>query len=454
MARTIRLPNSWEPRSYQRPLWSYLERGGKRAIGIWHRRAGKDDVFLHRTACAAFERVGVYWHMLPEAAQARKAIWEAVNPRTGLRRIDEAFPAALRATTRENDMMIRFVNGSVWYVVGSDNYNSLVGSPPVGLVFSEFALADPNAWAYLSPILAENGGWAAFITTPRGRNHAYRMLRAAQGDKAWFAQVLTAAETGVFAAPALAEARRELRDLYGSHEVGDAAYEQEYECSFDAATVGAYYGRLISEAERQGRIAKVEPEPGIPVSTVWDLGVGDPTAIWWFQVVGPQVRVLDYYASSGLGIDHYAGVVKDRGYLRGDDFVPHDAKVREFGTGRTRIETMLACGLRPRLVPGHKLIDGINAARRTIPLCVFDAEKTEAGVDALRMYRASYDEEKRVLADRPVHDWTSHPADAFRYLAMSWREASKEVEPVDRLQRLLARPTLDEMIEDYERADD
>jgi hypothetical protein len=154
----IELPAGWAPRGYQKKLWQYLEHGGKRADVAAHRRWGKDDIALNRAACAAFERVGTYWHMLPEAAQARKAIWDAINPHTGRRRIDEAFPKELRANTREQDMLIRFVNGSTWQVLGSDNYDSLVGSPPVGVVFSEWALAKPDAWTYTRPILAENGG--------------------------------------------------------------------------------------------------------------------------------------------------------------------------------------------------------------------------------------------------------------------------------------------------------
>ena len=156
---TIRLPNGWRPRDYQRPLWSYLRGGGLRADMAWHRRSGKDDVSLHWAAIASAKRVGNFWHMLPEANQARKAIWEAVNPHTGKKRIDEAFPKALRASTRDTDMRIEFKNGSTWQVVGSDNYDSLVGTTPIGVVFSEWSLAKPDAWTYLRPILAENGGW-------------------------------------------------------------------------------------------------------------------------------------------------------------------------------------------------------------------------------------------------------------------------------------------------------
>jgi phage terminase large subunit len=194
----IELPHDWSPRDYQQPLWNYLHAGGKRAEAIWPRRHGKDDVALHYTAMAAHERVGVYWHLLPQHNQSRKAIWDAVNPHTGKRRIDEAFPVELRATTREQDMVIRFKNGSLWQVIGSDNYDALVGTPPVGVVFSEWALSDPQAWSMIRPILAENEGWALFITTPRGRNHAHRMYEMARESEDWFCERLTALDTGVF----------------------------------------------------------------------------------------------------------------------------------------------------------------------------------------------------------------------------------------------------------------
>lgn len=407
------------------PLWRYLENGGKRAIEIAHRRWGKDDVALHRAACAAFERVGTYWHMLPEAAQARKAIWDAVDPHQGKRRIDIAFPLETRETTKEQEMMIRFKNGSTWQVVGSDNYNSLVGSPPVGVVFSEWALAHPAAWAYLRPILLENGGWALFITTPRGRNHAFEMFTGAEGDPVWFADRSPASKTGRFQPIELDQERREYVSQFGE-DVGDALFRQEYECDWSAATLGAYWGREMADAERLGRIGMVPYEPSLPVFTTWDLGIGDSTAIWWFQVAGQEIRVIDYYESHGVGLDHYAKVIKAKPYgMPAADFVPHDAKVRELGTGRTRVETLAALGLRPRLVPAHKLQDGINAARKALARCWFDA-KCGKGLEALRQYHADWDEKTRSFRDQPKHDWTSHAADSFRYLAMSWREARPE----------------------------
>ncbi len=187
-APVITLPLDWAPRPDQRALWDYLESGGKRAVMVAHRRWGKDEVGLHFAAVAALQRPGNYWHMLPQYGQARRVIWEAVNPRTGRRRIDEAFPQEIRRRTIDGEMLIELANGSTWQLVGSDNFDSLVGSPPVGIVFSEYALADPMAWAYFRPILAENGGWALFIYTPRGRNHGKTLYDFARSEEGWFSQ--------------------------------------------------------------------------------------------------------------------------------------------------------------------------------------------------------------------------------------------------------------------------
>lgn len=421
----VRLPNNWQPRPYQLPFWKYLEQGGKRAIGVWHRRAGKDDVLLNWTAIAAHQRPGTYWHMLPEASQARKAIWEAVNPHTGIRRIDQAFPKELRASTRENEMFIKFRNGSTWQVVGSDNFNSLVGSPPIGVVFSEFALANPAAWAFMRPILAENGGWAAFISTPRGRNHFAKMYEGAKTDPEWFAEQLSARDTGAIKPEVLERELREYKRDYGADD-GANLFAQEYEVSFDAAIVGAYYAKEMVQADREQRLAELPVNPDYPVHTAWDIGVSDHTVIWFFQVIAGRVHVVDYYANNGYGADHYAEVVLGKPYRRGFAYVPHDIKVKEWGSGRTRIEVLTSLGLTPRLVPDHTLNDGINAARRTLRVAVFDRGNCNDGIEALRNYRKKWDEVRRCYSDSPLHDWASHPADGWRYLAMSWQAAADE----------------------------
>jgi len=389
-------------------------------------RVVKDDVLLHWTAVAAHRRVGTYWHLLPEAAQARKAIWESVNPHTGKRRIDEAFPPELREVTRENEMFIRFRSGSTWQLVGSDNYNSLVGSPPIGVVFSEYALADPNAWGYIRPILLENNGWAVFITTPRGRNHAAQIYDAAKDDDTWFAEVLTANDTGVFTAKALEVERREMAREYGPDD-GENRYQQEYMCSFTAGIPGSYYGRMMDDAEAEGRLCRVPHEPRLPVHLSYDLGIGDATAIWFFQMVGTETRAIRYLENSGVGIDWYVRELDKFPYKYGEHVLPHDAEVRELGTGKSRLEVMNSLGiLRTTIVPAQRIEDGINAVRQTLPGVWFDKDNCSRGIDALRSYRRNWDEKRKTFLDRPYHDWASHGADSFRYWSLAGvRNASK-----------------------------
>jgi hypothetical protein len=425
---SLTLPNNWRPRDYQLPAWRYLEHGGKRAVLCWHRRSGKDDVMLHHTACQMVQRPGNYWHMLPQANQARKAVWDAINPHTGKRRIDEAFPVELRETTREQEMMIRFrptsmSPASTWQVVGSDNYQSLIGSPPISVAYSEYALSDPNSWAFLRPILLENGGTAAFISTPRGRNHFQRLLELAKSEPGWFAQTLTVADTGVMSAEAIARERRELTAERGEDEA-ENIINQEYFCSFDAAIPGSYYGKIIARLEADGRIGDVPHDPRLPVFTAWDLGVGDSTAIWFAQQTrAGAVRIIDYYENSGVGADHYARIVSERGYNYEGHYLPHDADDREWGNNATsRVETLKSLKVRPtRVLPRASVDDGVNAVRVLLPRCSFDAVKCERGLDALRQYQKTWDEKLRTFSLRPLHDWSSHAADAFRYLAQGLR---------------------------------
>ena len=223
----ITLPNNWKPREYQKPLWEYLAQGGKRAAVSWPRRHGKDDVMLHHNACSVFERVGNYWYMLPEYNQCRKAIWDAVNPHTGKKRIDEAFPPQIRANTLNQEMKIVFPNNSTFQLMGSDNYNALVGSPPIGLTYSEYAISNPSSWSYLRPIMLENGGWSIFNSTPRGKNHFYKMIQMAMKSDDWFSEILTNDDTGLFTE---AEMANELMELQAEHgdAMGKAIWLQEY----------------------------------------------------------------------------------------------------------------------------------------------------------------------------------------------------------------------------------
>lgn len=423
----IQIPaNNWRPRKHQENLWRYLEQGGKRAMAIWHRRAGKDEMCLHHAAVSAVKRPGNYWHCLPEYNQGRKAIWTSINAHTGKRRIDEAFPPAFRETTLDNEMFIRFRNGATWQVVGSDRYDATVGSGVAGITYSEFALQNPSAWAYHRPMLEENNGWAAFITTPRGRNHAYEMAKFAQKAPGWFYELLTIDDTSALSPEQLENTLAEYQALYGI-DAGEAQFQQEYYCDWSAGLLGAYYAGEMAAVRKEGRILDIDAMPNVPVHRAWDLGVRDDTAIWWFQVCGTQLLILDVYTASGQGVEYHRDEIFRRheryGWEHGIDYVPHDAKIKEWGTGRTRVETMQGLGLSPQLVPLAAFEDGINAVRRTLPLCVFHHRTEQGGLDALEQYRREWDDEKKSFRASPVHNWTSHPADAFRYLAQAWRPA-------------------------------
>jgi phage terminase large subunit len=417
--------NGWKARPHQAKLWTHLHNGGKRAMAVWHRRAGKDEICLHHAAVSAMTRPGNYWHCLPEFLQGRKAIWTAINAHTGKRRIDEAFPDMIRENVSDNEMFIRFRNGSTWQVIGSDRYDATVGAGVAGITYSEWALANPSAWAYHRPMLAENNGWGIFITTPRGHNHAKSMFDHASQSKEWFCELLTAIDTGALTSAELEDALSEYQALYGE-DVGTAQFQQEYLCSWNAAILGAFYALEMAAVRSEERITEITAIESLPVHRAWDLGVADDTSIWWFQTVGSQVFLLDCYSASGVGVEHYAGVIEQRkathGWRDGNDYVPHDAKIKEWGSGRTRVETMVSMGLHPMLVPLSTIADGINAVRRMLPLSVFHP-RCEDGVNALEQYRREWDDDKKAFRATAVHDWTSHPSDAFRYLALAYRPA-------------------------------
>lgn len=307
----------------------------------------------------------------------------------------------------------------MWHVVGSDNYNSLVGSPPAGIVLSEWAIADPASWAFLSPILLENDGWALFIYTSRGRNHGYTTYKRALESPDWHAELATAEQTGVFTAAQLENERQEYHTLYG-RDIGNMLFEQEYMCSFEGAQLGAYYAREMLDAQREGRIGPVPYDKFTTVNTWWDLGVEDATAIWFVQRIGMEIHVVDYYEGSGVGLDHYAEVLeskrREHGFPWGTHYLPHDIQARELTTGRSRLETLrgLLPGQTVDVVPLHSVLDGINATRRILPRCWFDEKRCERGLEALRQYRTEYDEKHKVFRRNPLHNWASHGADAFR----------------------------------------
>lgn len=419
------LPNNWRPRKDQMALWRYLEGGGTRAVECAHRRWGKDDVSLHYTACAAMQKPGNYWHMLPEYNQARKVIWDAVNPKTGKRRIDEAFPESIRSATRKHDMQIELINGSIWQLLGSDNYNRYVGSPPMGVVFSEWSLANPMCWPYIMPILEENGGWAIWIYTMRGNNHGAQLLNFAMNQPDWFAQKLTAEDTPVFTREQLVRIKSELISIHGP-EHGEALFMQEYYCSSEASVLGAIYAKQIAQARKDKRICNVPHASGIEVNTFWDLGMDDSTTIWFIQSIGREHRVIDYYEATGEGLPHYAKILKEKPYVYGEHFMPHDAAVRELGTGKSRRDTAEELGIRPvkivkRAKDAQAVRNGIEAGRNIFSQCWFDEKKCAQGLSGLEGYHFEYDEENKKLKDTPSHTWHSHASDGWRTFAVGYQ---------------------------------
>lgn len=455
MEDSISLPHNWKPRHYQRRAWEALRDGVNRVVLVWHRRAGKDAVCMYSASCAAFERAGNYWHMLPEADQCRKAIWEAINPTTGYRRIDEVFPSEVRSgRPRNQEMILGLASGSSWQCVGSDNYNSLVGASPVGIVWSEWSVANPSSWAYLSPILEENGGWALFPFTPRGENHGLSLYESASADPKWFCERLTADDTGVFTQAQLDQALKDLTGVHGAA-LGTAMFQQEYYCSFSAPVLGAVYAAEMEKCEQEGRVRSDLWDSALPVYTAWDLGHSDATAIWWYQVGMDGVRIIDWYENSQQDLAHYAGVVLGRRceqtttgniqivpgimdakhmhrirYRYAHHYLPPDARQKTLSASGLSVERQLAAilpGVQICEVPNDSNLDAsIQATRASFPRFYFDAERTLEGRRRVRQYHYKYDDRNKTLSGKPVHDWTSHSSTALHVLALSWRPVMDE----------------------------
>lgn len=431
-------------RRYQQPFfsaWTGIGKGGAkteqkdRLIEIAHRRWGKDEIALRATLIKSQQRPASYWHLLPEYAQGRKALWTAVDPHTGKRRIDEAFPPETIESRDEQGMFIRFKWGSTWQIVGSDRFDSLVGAGVAGVVFSEWALANPSAWGYIRPMVEENNGWASFITTPRGNNHAKSMLDMARGNKRWFAEVSTVHDTGALTEQQISEAMAEYQALYGM-DFGHAMFEQEYLCSFSGAMIGAYWGAEVNRAEREGRIRECPIDWAHPVHTAWDLGKAVNNPIWCFQVIAGQPRIVDFYRPESDDLADWIKWLSDRGYT-GNDYVPHDILVTEWGSKRTRFEVLQSLGRKPVRLPMVAVADGLQAGRTTINAAVFDAnERVLDGIEGLKNYRREWDDEFKRFRDTPVKDWAEHIGSSFRYLSLAWRDIAPHVPKIAPPKRL------------------
>lgn len=390
----------------RRAFAPYLNRQERWAAVVAHRRAGKTVACVMDLIKRAAEHTGReprFAYIAPTYAQAKDVAWSYIKEYTAPIPGIKTSESELSVTLPHNGARIR--------LYGAENYERLRGLYLDGVVIDESGDIDPRAWVeVIRPALSDRKGWASFIGTPKGRNRFYTIVKDAEASPDWFHAELKASSTGIIDAVELGALRQQMTP---------EAYAQEYECSFQAAVFGAYYGREMEAAEADGRITKVPLDRSADVYAAWDLGIGDSTAIWVFQIVGQEWHWLEYYEASGQALDHYVDWVKSRPYTIHNHILPHDAEARELQTGKSRKQFLEERGLPvQRPLDRHAVMDGIDAARVRFNRMWFDKDKCAQGIDCLRMYRADYDDKNRVLRPTPLHDWSSHGADAFRYGVM------------------------------------
>lgn len=415
----------YEPRD---AFWPFHERQHRWASLVVHRRAGKTVASVNELIKAALmcpHKDPRFAYMAPLYKQAKDVVW------TYLKYYALSIPGAV---AHESELRVDLPNGGRVRLYGADNPDALRGIYLDGVVLDEYADMNPRVWGeVIRPALSDRKGWAVFIGTPKGKNAFYDLHMKAEIDPDWFTMSLKASESGIVDADELADARKSMTE---------EQYDQEFEISFSAAIIGAYYGKYIAKAEAEGRVTDVPYQPSKPVHTAWDIGIGqtDATGVWFFQQQGDWINLIDYYEAVGEGLPHYAKVLKDKPYVYGIHHAPHDIRNKEWGSGRARIEVASELGIRFRIAPSIGLIDGINAVRLLFGRFRFDQTKCEAGLEALRQYKQDWDDDRKTFRDKPRHDWTSHAADAFRMLALGVKDEKGEIPPP------LRNPTMDEMV--------
>lgn len=459
------LPYRFVPREYQFPFLRYFDQtpSRQRAFLLAHRRTGKDLLAWNNMIKESQKRVGTYWHVLPLLNQARKIIWTG-STKDGIPFLD-FIPPQLIKSKRDDDMSIRLKNGSLIQLVGADRFDSLVGANPIGINFSEYALMKPSIWDYISPILNENDGWAVFITTPRGRNHAFELFKSMVNSKKeganYFIQVLTVDDTRK---PLTDSKGKEVKDDHGNRilvpvippeaiqeqrnlNVPEEMIQQEYYCSFEAGLIGSYYGAAMRKLEEEGK-TKPNPklfDPKLPVYTAWDLGISDFMTIWYFQYDPntTDINIIEYNEFSerslaeccclmtanwkplreefGWTDDEVARAMAEFGHHKNYDYAhrhfgPHDIATRDVATGVTRKNVAKKYGVNFRAVPKTTVLEGIDLVRRMLLKANFDGSKCLQGIRALKEYHKEFNEKLQMYEEKPCHDWSSHGADGFRYL--------------------------------------
>jgi hypothetical protein len=398
----------YKPRPLQREIHKSLKRWN---LLVCHRRFGK-TVFaineLIKQAAKNDRKMPRYAYVAPYYKQAKQIAWDYLKDFT------RPIPGI---KVNESELRVDFPWGARIQLFGADSPDSMRGLYLDGVVLDEYADMSPRIFSeVLRPALSDREGSAIFIGSAKGGTPFYDLWERVKDEPDWFVKVYPASETGVIAEGELEDARKIM---------DEDEFNQEYECSWTASIKGAYYGKQLAEAQENDRIGKVPYDPRLPVHTAWDLGVGDSTAIWFYQVLGQEIRIMDFHEDSGEGLPYYAKILDQKGYKYGDHWAPHDIQVRELGSGKSRIETAKLLGITFRIVPNLSIDDGINAVRNTIPRCWFDAKACELGLQALRNYRKEYDDRRQEYKPRPLHDWSSHAADAFRYLAVSLKDKQK-----------------------------
>jgi len=420
----VTIPHNYTPRNYQLPLLEALDSGIKRAFCLWHRRSGKDKSLISLIAKKTVEKVGIYYYFFPTYAQGKKILWDGID-RDGFAFMDH-FPKEIIKNKNSQEMKLEIVNGSIFQIVGTDKYDSVRGTNPIGCVFSEFAFQNPMAWEVVRPILLENGGWAVFNTTPNGKNHSYDLDIMARDNPKWFSQVLTANDTKrPDGSPVITEEMIQEERLSG---MSEEMIQQEYYCSYDIGVLGSYYSDEMTKANAEDRVTKLPFYNDKEIDMAFDLGINDMFTIWFYQKNGQMVNFINYYEANNKKLDYYFAYIKE--YIEGMKgktgtiYLPHDAKKRELITGRT-IEDDFKKEFgkhKVKTVEIGEIRMGIQAVRKVLPRCLFDAEGCKQGLRCLENYHREYDQVKKVFINVPYHDWASHGADSFRCFAMSYKE--------------------------------
>lgn len=427
----ISLPFNFTPRQYQeedlfRQMFPHhypdLQIMGvqpkKRICMVWHRRAGKDKSLINAVTIAAYEEPANYLYLLPEQTQAKKIIWRGIDAQ-GFRFLNH-IPAPIIKQTYNSEMLVELINGSTIQFGGSDNYDSWMGTNPKGIVFSEYSLQDPMAWQYFRPILVENGGWAVFNYTVRGKNHGYDLYQSAlKNPEHWHVSLKSIQDTKREDGSPVVTHEQYLREIADG--MPEAVARQEFYCDWEAALFGSYYGDLMSAASTEGRIGFFPHDPTKPVFTAWDLGL-DATTVWFAQDSGSGCRLIDYHEDTNTAFTDTLKVVIEKPYTYDTHFGPHDLEKRDHVTLTTRKDVAASLGIDFVTTPRLSVAEGIEAVRALLPRCQFDATKADRGLECLRSYERVYDDRLQRFRDQPLHNWACHGADAFRILALNWSD--------------------------------